>query len=199
MGKLGGIPQLCFLITSKNHKYKANQFQRKNHSDKRNQSKTTTIKQQRTLQCSNNQEITGKQRKNHETSNSCMRNIWNEDCDPSHKKYVAIYLIKGRFRAEIKYYKNRGYIHKNRSSNFSEEISIFHVIIVILWFQRPSLSFLIANNVSSVQCADFILSPHPSTYPACALRTSSLPSFPPLSERLSLLSIHTLLLHLSLC
>jgi len=97
----------------------------------------TVIKKQRTHHCSNSQEIMGKKRKNHETSDSHMSNNKNEDSDPSHKNYVVIYLIEGRFRAEIKHYKNRGYIHKNHSSNFSEEIFIFHVIIVILWFQRP--------------------------------------------------------------
>lgn len=160
--------------------------------------KTTTIKQQRTHHCSNNQEIMRKQRKNHETSDSWVSNNRNEDFHPSHKNYTTIYLIKGRFLAEIKHYTNRGHIHKNQSSNINEEISIFHVIIVILWFQRPSLSFLIASSVSSVHSAKFILSPHPFTYPTFSLRTSSLPSLPPLSEHNSLLSIHTFLPPLSL-
>lgn len=140
----------------------------------------------------------GKQRKKHETSDSRMSNNRSKDIDPSHKNYVAIYLIEGRFRAEIKHYKNREYIHKNCNNNFSEEISIFHVIIVILWFQRSSLSSLITSNVSSVQRANFILSPHPSIYPACSLRTSLLPSLPPLNERKSLMSTHALHLPLSL-
>jgi len=62
----------------------------------------------------------GKQRKKHETPDSRLSNNRNED-----KNYSAIYLIKGRFWAEIKHYKNRRYINKNCSSNFSEETSFF--------------------------------------------------------------------------
>ena len=63
---------------------------------------------------------------------------------------------------------------------------------------KTPLSSLIASSVSSIQHADFILSPHPSTYPTCSLHISSLPSLPPLSEHKSLLSTHSLHLPLSL-
>lgn len=154
--------------------------------------KTRVKKQQRTHHRSNSQEITGMQRKNHETSDSRMSNNSKDDCNPGQKNHVAIYLIEGRFWAVLKHYKNRGCILKNHSSNLNEEILTFHVSIVLLWFQSPSLSCLIARNVSSVQHANFFLSSHSSSYPARSPHIPSLPSLPPLSECNPLLSIYAL-------
>jgi len=91
----------------------------------------------------------GKQRKKHESSRFHTRNNRNEGMDPSQKNHTAIYLIEGRFQAEIKHNKNIGYVHKNSSNNLSEEIPIFRVIIVLLWSPRSPLSYLIASSVSS--------------------------------------------------
>lgn len=173
-----------FLNNQQKIKYKAHQTKGKITMIKAVNPKKTVKKEQRTYQCSNSQEITGMQRKNHEHSDFCMSNNRKDDCNPSHKKHVSIYLIEGKPWATLKHYKNRGCIQKKFSTNLSKGIFIFHVSIVLLWFQIPSMSSLIARSVSFVQRANFILRPHPSSYPARSPYIPSLPSLPPLSDPL---------------